>query len=231
MMALRKAPKPVVAAPFNLALGGGLEVCLASDRIVASAESYMGLVEVGVGLVPAWGGCKEMVRRHVSPHMNATNVNPMPYLRKVFETVGFAKVSTSAMEARDLGFLGEEDRIILNREHLLAEAKREVLELAETGYQPPVTTGNVWAAGRDHFASVKIETYSMVQGGFISEHDALIAERLGYVLAGGDLSEPAWMDEQYFLDLEMEAVLTLASTPKTQERVMHMLQTGKPLRN
>ncbi len=231
MMALRKAPKPVVAAPFNLALGGGVEICLASDRIVAAAESYMGLVEVGVGIIPSWGGCKEMVRRHVSPHMDATNVNPMPYLRKIFETVGFAKVSTSAEEARDLGFLAEEDRVILNREHLLAEAKREVLELAEAGYQPPVTTGNVWAAGRDHFASVKIETYSMVQAGFISEHDAVIAEQLGYVLAGGDLSESAWMDEQYFLDLELEAVLTLASTPKTQERVMHMLQTGKPLRN
>jgi 3-hydroxyacyl-CoA dehydrogenase len=231
MMALRKAPKPVVAAPFNLALGGGVEICLAADRIVAAAESYMGLVEVGVGIIPSWGGCKEMVRRHVSPHMNATNVNPMPFLRRIFETVGFAKVSTSAEEARQLGFLADDDRIIMNREHQLAEAKREVLEMAEAGYRPPVTTGNVYAAGRDHYASVKIETYSMVQAGFISEHDAVIANQLGYVLAGGDLSEPAWMDEQYFLDLEMEAVLTLASTPKTQERVMHMLQSGKPLRN
>ncbi len=231
MMALRKAPKPVVAAPFSLALGGGVEICLAADRIVAAAESYMGLVEVGVGIIPSWGGCKEMVRRHVSPHMHATNVNPMPYLRRVFETIGFAKVSTSAEEARQLGFLADDDRIIMNREHQLAEAKREVLEMVEAGYRPPVTTGNVYAAGRDHYASVKIETYSMVQAGFISEHDAVIANQLGYVLAGGDLSEPAWMDEQYFLDLEMEAVLTLASTPKTQERVMHMLQSGKPLRN
>jgi 3-hydroxyacyl-CoA dehydrogenase len=231
MMALRKAPKPVVAAPFNLALGGGVEICLAADRIVAAAESYMGLVEVGVGIIPSWGGCKEMVRRHVSPHMHATNVNPMPYLRRIFETIGFAKVSTSAEEARQLGFLADDDRVVMNREHQLAEAKREVLEMAEAGYRPPVTTGNVYAAGRDHYASVKIETYSMVQAGYISEHDAIIANQLGYVLAGGDLSEPAWMDEQYFLDLEMEAVLTLASTPKTQERVMHMLQSGKPLRN
>jgi 3-hydroxyacyl-CoA dehydrogenase len=231
MMALRKAPKPVVAAPFSLALGGGVEICLAADRIVAAAESYMGLVEVGVGIIPSWGGCKEMVRRHVSPHMHATNVNPMPYLRRIFETIGFAKVSTSAEEARQLGFLADDDRIVMNREHQLAEAKREVLEMVEAGYRPPVTTGNVYAAGRDHYASVKIETYSMVQAGYISEHDAIIANQLGYVLAGGDLSEPAWMDEQYFLDLEMEAVLTLASTPKTQERVMHMLQSGKPLRN
>ena len=122
------------------------------------------------------------------------------------KTIGFAKVSTSAEEARELGFLAPTDRVILNREHLLAEAKREVLELAEAGYRPPVTTGNVYAAGRDHYASVKIEIYSMLQAGFISEHDALIADKLGYVLAGGDLSEPAWMDEQYFLDLERDAV-------------------------
>ena len=230
-MGLRTAPKPVVAAPFNRALGGGVEVCLASDRIVASAETYMGLVEIGVGLIPGWGGCKELVRRQISPHMHATNVNPTPYLRQVFETIGFAKVSMSGAEARALGFLADSDRIIMNREHLLAEAKREVLDMAADGYLPPVTTGNVYAAGRDVNASVRIETYSMVQGGFISEYDALIANKLGYILAGGDLSEGAWMDEQYFLDLEREAILSLLGEPKTQERIWHMLQNGKPLRN
>ncbi|MCB0047044.1 MAG: enoyl-CoA hydratase/isomerase family protein [Caldilineaceae bacterium] len=231
LLALRKAPKPVVAAPFQRVLGGGVETCLASDRIVAAAETYMGLVEVGVGIIPGWGGCKEMVRRHVSPHMHATNVNPMPYLRKIFETIGFAKVSMSGEEARQLGYLAEDDLIVMNRDQQLSLARQAVLEMADEGYRPPVTTGNVYAAGRDHFASVKIETYSMIQGGFISEHDAFIAEKLGYVLTGGDLSEPAWMDEQYFLDLELDAVLTLASTPKTQDRVLHMLQRGKPLRN
>lgn len=230
-MAMRTAPKPVVAAPHQLVLGGGVESCLAADRIVAHAESYMGLVEVGVGIVPGWGGCKEMVRRHISPHMHATNVNPTPYLRQVFETIGFAKVAESAVQARGLGFLGEGDRIVMNRDHQLAEAKREVLALFEDGYRPPVVTGNVYAAGADVLASVRIEVYSMRQGGFISEHDAVIANKLGAVLCGGDLSEPAWMDEQYFLDLERETVLSLAGTPKTQDRVVAMLQSGKPLRN
>ena len=231
MMALRRAPKPVVAAPFNRVLGGGVESCLASDRIVAHAELYMGLVEVGVGIIPAWGGCKELVRRRVSPHMNATNVNPMPYLRQVFETIGFAKVSESAVQARELGFLQPSDRIVMSRDHLLAEAKQEVLNLLAAGYAPPVTTGNVYAAGKDVLASVRIEVYSLLQGGYVSKHDARIANKLGYVLSGGDLSEPAWMDEQYFLDLEREAVLDLIGEPKTQERVMYMLQNGKPLRN
>ncbi|MGL4651538.1 MAG: enoyl-CoA hydratase-related protein, partial [Caldilineaceae bacterium] len=127
MMALRRAPKPVVAAPFGRVLGGGVETCLTSDRIVAHAETYMGLVEVGVGIIPGWGGCKEMVRRHISPHMQATNVNPTPYLRQVFETIGFAKVGESAVQSRDLGFLAPTDRIVMNRDLQLAEAKKEVL--------------------------------------------------------------------------------------------------------
>ncbi|MCB0134063.1 MAG: enoyl-CoA hydratase/isomerase family protein, partial [Caldilineaceae bacterium] len=230
-MALRTAPKPVVAAPFQRALGGGVEVCLHSDRIVAQAETYMGFVEVGVGIIPGWGGCKEMVRRHVSPHMHATNVNPLPYLRQIFETIGFAKVSTSAVEARELGFLSEQDPIVLNPEHLLAAAHEEVLHLAEAGYTPPVVKGNVYASGRDVLASTKIEVYSLHQAGYISEHDAKIAGKLAHVLCGGDLSAPAWMDEQYFLDLEREAVVSLAGEAKTLERVWHMLQNGKPLRN
>lgn len=230
-MGLRKAPKPVVAAPFQRVLGGGVEVCLASDRIVAHAETYMGLVEVGVGIIPGWGGCKEMVRRRISPHMEATNVNPLPYLRQVFETIGFAKVAESAAQARELGFLSKSDRIVMNSDHLLAEAKREVLTLAGDGYTPPLTTGNVYAAGRDILASVHVEVYSLLAGGYISEHDAKIANKLGHVLCGGDLSEPAWMDEQYFLDLEREAIMSLLGEPKTQERVWYMLQNGKPLRN
>jgi 3-hydroxyacyl-CoA dehydrogenase len=172
-----------------------------------------------------------MVRRNISPHMRATNVNPTPYLRQVFETIGYAKVSTSAAEAGELGFLGPDDRIVMNSDHLLAEAKREVLHLLDDGYVAPATTGNVYAAGRDVLASVRIEVYSLQQAGYISEHDAKIANKLGYVLAGGDLSAPAWMDEQYFLDLEREAVLSLAGEEKTQARIWYMLQNGKPLRN
>ena len=231
LMALRRAPKPVVAAPFQRVLGGGVEICLAADRILAQAETYMGLVEVGVGIIPGWGGCKELVRRIISPHMTATNVNPTPYLRQVFETIGFAKVSTSALEARELGFLGKEDRIIMNSEHLLAEAKAEVLHLAASGYTPPITTGNVYAAGRDVLASTRIEVYSLQAGGFASAHDAKIANKLAYILCGGDLSAPQWMDEQYFLDLEREALVSLAGETKTQERIWYMLQNGKPLRN
>jgi 3-hydroxyacyl-CoA dehydrogenase len=230
-MALRTAPKPVVAAPHQMALGGGCEICLAADRIVADAETYMGLVEVGVGVIPGWGGCKEMVRRRISPHMSATNVNPTPYLRQAFETIGFAKVSTSGEEARELGFLTANDRVVLNSEHRIAEARQTVLSLNEGGYRPPVVTNNLWAAGRDVVAAVNIEVYSMQQGGYISEHDALIARKLGYILAGGDLSSGQWMDEQYFLDLEREAFLSLVGEKKTQARIQYTLENNKPLRN
>lgn len=230
-MGLRRAPRPIVAAPHQMALGGGCEICLASDRIVADAETYMGLVEVGVGVIPGWGGCKEMVRRRVSPHMNATNVNPTPYLRQAFETVGFAKVSTSGEEAREYGFLTDNDRVVLNGEHRLAEAKQMVLSLANNDYRPPVTTGNVWASGRDVLAAVNIEIYSMQQGGYISEYDAHVARKLGYVLCGGELSQGQWMDEQYFLDLEREAFLSLVGEKKTQARIQYMLENNKPLRN
>lgn len=230
-MAMRTAPRPVVAAPHQMALGGGCEVCLTADRILPDAETYMGLVEVGVGLIPGWGGCKEMVRRLISPHMNATNVNPIPYWRQAFETIGFAKVSTSGAEARELGYLGPNDRVILNSEHRIAEAKNTVLALNEAGYRPPVVKGNMWASGRDVLAAGHVEIYGMEQAGYISAHDALIARKLGYVLSGGNLSQGQWMDEQYFLDLEREAFLSLAGTKKTQERIQYTLENNRPLRN
>ncbi len=230
-MGFRTAPRPVVAAPHQMALGGGCEVCLAADRIIADAETYMGLVEVGIGVIPGWGGCKEMVRRHISPHMNATNVNPTPYLRKVFETVGFAKVSTSGAEARELGYLSADDRVVLNSEHRIAEAKQAVLAMNEAGYRAPSVTGNVYAAGRDVVAAVNVEVHGMVQGGYISEYDGVVARKLGYILAGGDLSQGQWMDEQYFLDLEREAFLSLVGNKKTQDRIQYMLENNKPLRN
>lgn len=230
-LALREAPKPVVAAVFQRALGGGAEIALAADRIVAHAETYMGLVEVGVGLVPGWGGCKELVRRHVSPHMHAGSANPAPHLRQVFQTIGFAKVSTSAQEAKGIGYLSAEDRIVMNEDHLLHDAKHEVLALAEAGYRPPGTQGTVFAAGRDALAGLLIDVHALQRASHITDYDADIARRLAHVLCGGDLSEPAWMDEQYSLDLEREAILTLAGQAKTVERILYMLQNGRPLRN
>ena len=230
LMRLRMAPKPVVAAVHQMALGGGAETLMAADRVVAHAESYIGLVEFGVGIVPGWGGCKELVRRRISPHMHAENVQPSPYLRQVFEQIGFAKVSASAVEARDLNFLGENDRIVMNRDHLLAEAKREVLHM-QNGYVAPTVTGNVYAGGTDYLANLRIGIYGLTTGGYISEHDAKIADKLAHVISGGELSAPRWMDEQYFLDLEREALLSLAGEEKTQERIWHMLQKNKPLRN
>lgn len=231
LLGLRAAPKPVVAAPFQRVLGGGVEFCLAADRIVAHAETYFGLVETSVGIIPGWGGCKELVRRVVSPPMHVAQANPTPSLRQLFETIGFAKVSTSALDARSLGLLSETDHIVMNIDYLVAEARRAVLALVADGYSPPTITGNVYAAGRDHLANLKIEIYSLHNGAYISDHDAQIAAKLAYVLCGGDLSAPTWMDEQYFLDLEREALLSLAGEAKTQARIWHMLKQGKPLRN
>ncbi len=228
---LRVAPKPVVAAPYQLALGGGSEVTMGADRIVAHAELYIGQVEVGVGLIPAAGGCKELVRRLVNPHMQEQNANPAAHLQQVFELIGFAKVSTSAEEARQMGFLGPQDRVVMNYDHLLAEAKAEVVRMAEEGYRPPAVTGNIYAAGRDHLANLRIGVYMLREAGQISAHDAVIADHLAHILCGGELSQPAWMDEQYFLDLEREAFRTLTGYSKSQERIWHMLKSGKPLRN
>ena len=231
ILQLRRAPKPVVAAPYQMALGGGAEVTMCADRIVAHAELYIGQVEVGVGLIPAAGGCKELIRRLVSPHMKMQNADPASHLQKVFELVALAKVSTSAAEARQMGFLGSRDRVVMNSDHLLAEAKAEVLRMAEEGYRPPDVTGNIYAAGRDYLANLRVGIHMMREARFITAHEAIIADQLAYVLCGGELSQPAWMDEQYFLDLEREAFKTLCGYPKSHERIWHMLKNGKPLRN
>jgi len=228
---VRRANKPVVTAPFGLTLGGGAEVAMAGDRVVATAETYMGLVEVGVGLIPAGGGCKEIVRRLVSPHMKVDNPFPGPWLQNAFMTVGQARVSTSAEEARNIGFLSPDDVVVMNKDYLLAEAKREVIAMASAGYKADHPVRNCYAAGRDALANLMIGIHLMQEGGFISAYDALVGRKLAYVLCGGDISQPQWVDEQYFLDLEREAFLSLLGEPKTLERIFHMLQTGKPLRN
>ncbi len=230
MMTVRYFPKPIVAAPFGMTLGGGAEVTMAASRIVAAAETYMGLVEVGVGLIPAGGGCKELLRRVVNPAMKTTHAEPLPFLQRLFEQIGTAKVATSAEEARHAGFLTSADRIVMNPDYLLAEAKHEVLNLIRQGYHPPVPE-KIYAAGRDTLAALRVGIWSMHESGYISEYETHIANRLAYVLTGGDHDRPTWVDEWHILDLEREAFVALAQEPKTLERIWNFLKTGKVMRN
>ncbi len=230
LMGLRFAPRPVVAAPHGQTLGAGAEICLHADHVVASLETYMGLVEVAVGLIPAGGGCKELLRRVVSPAMRAGDAPPLPFLQRVLETIGTAKVATSALEARELGFLGTDDRVVLHPDHLLHAAKHEVLALAE-GYAPPARERSVYAAGRPTLAALEMGVRTMAWSGFASEHDVLIGGKLARVLCGGELSAPQWVDEEHVLALERQAFVELLKEQKTMERIQHMLTVGKPLRN
>ncbi len=229
-MRMRYFPKPVVVAPAGLALGGGAEITMHGSRVVASVELYTGLVEVGAGVIPAGGGTKEMVRRLLNPVMRTKNADPLPHLQRIFEQVGMAQVATSAAEAREMGILSPADRIVFNRSHLLAEAKREVLHMAAAGYAPPVPE-KLYAAGRDQLAALQVGIYMLKEAKQITEYEAHIANKLAFVMTGGDLSKATWADEQYFLDLEREAFLSLCGEEKTQQRMQHLLETGKPLRN
>lgn len=231
LMTIRYSAKPVVTAPFGYTLGGGCEVAMAGSQIVAHAESYVGLVEMGMGLIPAGGGCKELLRRIVSPAMQTANVDPLPYMQRVFETIGLAKVATSAVEAQQMGFFGESDRIVMNRDHLIAQAKQEVLNLAAQNYSPPTRGKIIYAVGERMLAALRVAIYSMRQANYISDFDALVGNKLAYVLCGGNITAPTWVDEQYILDLEREAFVSLCGEEKTRERIWHFLSTGKPLRN
>jgi 3-hydroxyacyl-CoA dehydrogenase len=171
-----------------------------------------------------------MLRRVLNPVMRTKNAEPLPVLQRIFEQIGLAKVATSAEEARQLGILSACDRVILNRDHLLAQAKKEAMHLASTGYKPPIPE-KIYAAGRDALSAMQVGIYMMKEGGYITEYEAHIAGKLAYVLTGGDISQPAWVDEQYILDLEREAFLALCGEEKTRERMWNMLQTGKVLRN
>lgn len=230
MQAIRFSLKPIVAAPFDRTLGGGTETCLAAHRIVSAVELHMGLVEVGVGLIPAGGGCKELLRRVMNPVMRIENADPLPVMQQVFMQIGMAKVSANAKEARTMGFLTGGDRIVMNRDHLLGEARREARHMADNNFRPP-SPEKIYAGGRDLLAALHMMLFQMSEGRFISDHDLLIARKLAWVLCGGDLSGSTWVDEQYLLDLEREAFVFLIQQPKTQERIIHLLATGKPLRN
>jgi 3-hydroxyacyl-CoA dehydrogenase len=230
LMGFRFASKPVVAAPHGQTLGGGAEVALHADRICAAGETYMGLVEVGVGLIPAGGGVKEMVRRLVSPAMH-TRAPSLPYVQDAFEKISMAKVSGSALEAKEMGFLKEEDRLVMNGDHLIHAAKREALELAD-GYAPPPRDNSIYAAGTVTRGALEVGAIKpMVWGGYASDYDGIIASHLARVLTGGDLSMPQWVPEEHILRLEKGAFLELLENEKTHERIVAMLNTGKPLRN
>ncbi|MDX1615563.1 MAG: 3-hydroxyacyl-CoA dehydrogenase/enoyl-CoA hydratase family protein [Candidatus Promineifilaceae bacterium] len=228
---LRHAPKPVVTAPHGRVLGGGVELTVASWATVADHETYMGLIETGsAGIIPAWGGCKETLRRKVNPVMRTDNADPVPIVQEVFEQLATAKVGTSAWEDKALGYLRPEDEIVMNSDHRLHRAKQKALALVQAGTRPPEVE-QIYAAGRDIYAALKLGVRSFQWAGYASEHDAKIGRKLAYVLCGGELSAPSWVDPWFILDLEREAVLSLAGEPLSQQRMMHVLKTGKPLRN
>jgi len=230
-MRLRYSEKPVVAAPAGMTLGGGTEICLGADRIRAAAETYMGLVEVGVGLLPAGGGTKEMVIRSLEGIPDGVSADPLPFLRKAFETIGMAKVATSAKEARELGFLRPWDRISIQRDFLIQEAKNVVLGMNREGYEMPRPRADIALPGRSEFSTFAYALYAMKVAGHISEYDERIGRKIAFVMTGGDIPRGTRLSEQDLLDLEREAFLSLCGEEKTQARIQHMLMKGKPLRN
>jgi 3-hydroxyacyl-CoA dehydrogenase len=231
LLNLRYAPFPVVAAPFGLALGGGCELCLAADRTVAHAELYMGLVEIGVGLLPAGGGCLNLWRKFLEsvPEV-VTDMDLAKFFIPVFMSIAMAKVSMSAAEARANGFIGPRDRIVFNRDHLIGEAKKEVLKMVENGYAAPIK-GKIKVLGQAAQGMVAAQISDMANGGFISEYDAFLAKRIAYVISGGDVRDNAEVTDDAILTLEREAFIDFLKKEKTQARIEHMLKTGKPLRN
>ncbi len=232
VMSLRYSPKPVVVAPFQMVFGGGCEMVLHADRVRASAETYIGLVEVGVGIIPAGCGTKEMLVRALdSIPKDMKDADPFPFVKRAFETIALAKVATSAEEARGYGFLSADDSVSMNRDRLIADAKKEVLALAASGYVQPRPRTDILALGNPALATLKLGVHMMKRAGYISDHDALIGEKLARILTGGDLNHETRVSEQYLLDLERETFLSLIGTRPTQDRIAHMLKTGKPLRN
>jgi 3-hydroxyacyl-CoA dehydrogenase len=246
-LAIKYAPKPVVAAPQGMALGGGCEVSLHAAKIQAAAEAYIGLVETGVGLIPGGGGTKEMLIR-ANEHAGGTgfslssspesDLDLFHALKPVFETIAMAKVGTSAEECRDLGYLRREDGVSMNRDRLVADAKQAALALVRGGYKPLAATGQEGAQttqikvlGEQFLAGAKLAIHMMLRGGYASEYDAHVGRKLANILAGGALTSPQLVSEQYVLDLEREAFVSLCGEKKTQERIAHTLKTGKPLRN
>ena len=231
-MALKYAPKPVVAAPFGLTLGGGVEISLHSARVRAAAETYMGLVEFGVGLIPAGGGTKEMLVRAMDSVPKDEDADPFIYLKEVFLNIGMAKVSTSAEEAKRLGYLSSRDSVSINRDRQIADAQHLALDLAKLGYRREKPREDVSVLGEAAFTKMKLGLHMMRRGEYISDYDVVVGTALAKVLSGGgEFTSPQRVSEQYLLDLEREAFVSLCGQKKTVERIQHMLKKGKPLRN
>ncbi|MFT5431451.1 MAG: 3-hydroxyacyl-CoA dehydrogenase, partial [Myxococcota bacterium] len=230
---MKKSSKPVVAAPHNMALGGGCEICLGADRIRAHSELYMGLVEVGVGLIPGAGGTLELLKRNLSsvPVRKDIVFDRAPFIQKTFFSIGMAQVSTSAFEAQEAGFLRPQDAISFDRGSQINDAKEDVLHLARTGYTPEPDATNLILPGRNGASPIEAALYAMNVAGQISDHDRLIGKKLTYVLTGGTTDGRRAITEQEVLDLERETFLSLCGEEKSLERIKHMLNTGKPLRN
>jgi 3-hydroxyacyl-CoA dehydrogenase len=231
IMRLRYSAKPVVTAPYGLTLGGGCEISMHGDRVRAAAETYMGQVEVGVGLIPAGCGTKEMTMRAMDAAAKVPDADPLAFLKKTFELLGMGKVATSAQEARSFGFLRDVDSISMNGDRLIADAKQEVLNLDASGYVQPVPRTDILVLGESAQAAMKLALHMMSRGGFISDHDVLIGKKLANIMSGGNMNHSSYVSEQYLIDLEREAFLSLCGERKTQERIAAMLKTGKPLRN
>jgi 3-hydroxyacyl-CoA dehydrogenase len=231
VMRLRYSSKPVVTAPYGLTLGGGCEISMHGDRVQAAAETYMGQVEVGVGLIPAGCGTKEMTMRAMDAAKDVPDADPLAFLKKTFELLGMGKVATSAQEARAWGFLRDVDSISMNGDRLIGDAKQEVLNLVALGYNQPVERSDIYVMGEAGESAMKLALHMMRKGGYISDHDQLIGKKLAHVMAGGSLNHPTQVSERYLIDLEREAFVSLCGERKTQDRIAAMLKTGKPLRN
>jgi 3-hydroxyacyl-CoA dehydrogenase len=229
MIRARFSSVPVVSAPAGLALGGGCELSLHCDAIQAHAETYIGLVEVGVGVIPGGGGTKEFTLRASDEFQDGDP--ELNTLQKYFMNIATAKVATSAQEAKEMNIIKPGDTITLNRSRLLSDAKQRVLELSNAGYTQPVERTDIKVHGKSSLAMFEAGIGGMIYGNYISEHDAKIARKLAWVMSGGDLSAPTLVSEQYLLDLEREAFLSLCGEPKTLERIQSVIFKGKPLRN
>jgi 3-hydroxyacyl-CoA dehydrogenase len=227
---LRYQPFPVVVAPFGRSLGGGVEFILHADKVVAHHELYAGLVEVGVGLLPAGGGTKEMLFRTMQQVMEDEQVDPKSYIKEKFKNIGMAEVSDGAPKAKKLGYLRDSDSIVMNRDLLIANAKSEARRMVDAGYHPPVKP-QIKVLGNKLLSSLKLMLYIMHESNFITDYDKVVAEKVAYIMSGGDLSEPQEVPEEYLLRLEREAFFDLLKDERTQARIEHMLKTGKPLRN
>ncbi|MFN0277355.1 MAG: 3-hydroxyacyl-CoA dehydrogenase/enoyl-CoA hydratase family protein [Pyrinomonadaceae bacterium] len=231
VMRLRYSAKPVVTAPYGLTLGGGCEIAMHGNKVRAAAETYIGLVEVGVGVIPAGGGTKEMTMRTMEAWAKTPDADPLAFLKKTFELIGMGKVATSAQEARFFGLLRDSDAISMNGDRLIQDAKQEVLNLNASGFVAPVERTDITVLGESAESAMKLALHMMKQAGYISDHDVLIGKKLAHVMSGGTINHRTQVSERYLLDLEREAFISLCGERKTQGRIAAMLKTGKPLRN